>query len=162
MKGNLVIAPRFTAKSGMFFTENNEWIIDSGATDHMTCDHYRFSHLSSKCSKTTVTSANGVSSPVIGVGAILLSPTFVINDVLFVPLLNCNILSISQLTKSHNYVALFFLTHSIFQNIHTKETIGSGKQSGGMYYLEDGFQHSNKKGQAQLVKEDLVNKRINK
>ncbi|KAK0595675.1 hypothetical protein LWI29_008945 [Acer saccharum] len=62
-------------KSGMsnsaiklsYFTGNSDWIIDSSATDHMTCDRYRFSHLSSKSSKITITNANGVSFPVIGI-----------------------------------------------------------------------------------------------
>lgn len=158
-KGNLATTPGFTAKSGMSFTSNSDWIIDSGATDHMTCDRYRFSHLSPKCSKTTITNANGVSSPVIGVGTVPLSPTLAIKDVLFVPSLNCNLLSVTQLTKSHNCVALFFPTHCIFQNIHTREKIGSGRRIGGLYYLEDGFQHSDKKGQAHVVNEDLVNKK---
>ena len=51
LKGNLTTTLGFTAKSGMSFTGNSDWIIDSSATDHMTCDQYRFSHLSSKCSK---------------------------------------------------------------------------------------------------------------
>ncbi|KAF7116457.1 hypothetical protein RHSIM_RhsimUnG0026700 [Rhododendron simsii] len=79
-KGNLATTLGFTAKSGMSFTSNSDWIIDSGATDHMTCDRYRFSHLSPKCSKTTITNANGVSSPVIGVGTVPLSPTLAIKD----------------------------------------------------------------------------------
>jgi hypothetical protein len=158
-KGNLATTLGFTAKTGMFFIGNSDWIIDSGATDHMTCDRYRFSHLSPKCSKTTITNANGVSSPVIGVGTVPLSPTLAIKDVLFVPSLNCNLLSINQLTKSHNCVALFFPTHCVFQNIHTQEKIGSGRQVGGLYYLEDGFQHLNKNGQAHVVTEDLVNKK---
>ena len=97
-----------------YFTGNSDWIIDSGATDHMTCDRYRFSHLSSKSSKITITNANGVSSPVIGIGTIPLSLALTIKDVLFVPSLNCNLLSVNQIAKSHNCVALFFPTHCIF------------------------------------------------
>ena len=36
----------------------------------------------------------------------------------------------------------FFPTNCIFQNIHTKERIGSGKRHGGLYYLENGLQQS--------------------
>ena len=80
----------------------------------MACDRYRFSHLSSKSSKITITNANGVSSPVIGIGTIPLSPTLTIKDVLFVLSLNCNLLSVNQIAKSHNCVARFFHTHCIF------------------------------------------------
>ena len=140
-------------------TRNSDWITDSGATDHMTCDRYRFSHISFTCSKTTITNANGVLSPFVCVDTIPLSPTLTIKDVLFVPSINCNLLSVNQLAKSHNCVALFFSTHCVFQNVHTKEKIGSGKQSRGLYYLEDGFQRSNRKGQAHLVNENCVNKK---
>ncbi|CAK9171069.1 unnamed protein product [Ilex paraguariensis] len=107
----------------------------------MTCDRYRFSHLFPKCSKATITTANDVSSSVIRVGTIPLSSTLEIEDLLIVSSLNCNILSMNQLVKSHNCVALFFPTHCVFQNIHTREKIDSGRQMGGLYYLEDGFQH---------------------
>ena len=88
LKRNLIMATESVEKSGVSyttFTGNSDWIIDSGATDHMTCDRYRFSHISSTCSKTTITNANGVSSPVVGVGTVSLSPTLTIKDVLFVP-----------------------------------------------------------------------------
>lgn len=55
---------------------------------------------------------------------------------------------------------LYFIpTHCVFQHIHTKEKIGSGRQVGGLYYLEEAFQYSNREGQVHLVKEDLVNKK---
>ena len=46
------------------------------------------------------------------------------------------------MTKSHNCVTTFFPTYCIFQNIHTKERIGSGKRHGSLYYLENGLQQS--------------------
>ena len=79
-------------------------------------------------------------------------PSLSISDVLFVPLLNCNLLSISQLTKSYHCVVLFFPTRYIFQNIHIKEKIGRGKKIGVLYYLEDGFKRSNGKVLAHAMK----------
>ena len=101
-------------------------IIDSGATDHMTYDPHKFINFSPNCSKTAIINANGISSPIEGVGTISLSPSLLIFDVLFVPTLNCNILSVSKLTKSHSCVALFYPTHCFFQNIDSTEKIGSG------------------------------------
>ena len=103
-------------------------IIDSGATDHMTYDPHKFINFSPNCSKTAIINANGISSPIEGVGTISLSPSLLIFDVLFVPTLNCNILSVSKLTKSHSCVALFYPTHCFFQNIHSKEKISSGRE----------------------------------
>jgi len=60
-----------------------------------------------------------------GVGTVCLSHSLSILDVLFVPTLNCNLLSVSKLTKSCSCVALFYPTHYLFQTIHSKEKIGS-------------------------------------
>ena len=65
-------------------TRGSEWIIDSGATNHMTCDPYKFTSFSSNCSKTFIINANGVLSPIEGVGTVCLSPSLSIFDVLFV------------------------------------------------------------------------------
>ena len=60
---NVNLATTFTS-----LTRNNDWIIDSGATDRMTYDIYKFDQLSSKCLINTITNANGLSSPVVGIG----------------------------------------------------------------------------------------------
>jgi hypothetical protein len=66
------------------------------------------------CSKTVIINANGVKSPIEGVGTVSLSPSLTIPDVLFVPTLNCNLISVSKLTKSHSCVAMFYPTHYFF------------------------------------------------
>ena len=64
-----------TALSSLSCTKNSEWIIDTGANDHMTCDSSNFSFLSPSHSTLAITNANGVSSPVTGVGNVLVSST---------------------------------------------------------------------------------------
>ena len=122
----------------------------------MTYDKKRFSHLSSRCPKSVITNANGVSSPVVGIGTVPLSPSLSINNVLFVPSLNCNLISVSQLTKSHNCVTTFFPTYCIFQNIHTKKRIGSRKRHGGLYYLENGLQQSDDGALVQVMGDNML------
>ena len=121
-KSHISIVAGFVTKSGIsnsafnlyVVTRGSEWIIDSGATDHMTCDPHKFTSFSPDCSKTFIINANGVSSPIKGVGTLCLSPSLSIPDVLFVPTLNCNLLSVSKLTKSHSCVASFYPTHGLF------------------------------------------------
>ena len=104
----------FVTKSGIsnsalnlsIVTRGGDWIINSGATDHMTYDPHKFINFSPNCSKTVIINANGISSPSEGVGTISLSPSLLISDVLFVPSLNCNLLSVCKLTKSHSCVAM--------------------------------------------------------
>ena len=51
---------------------NNTWIIDSGATEHMTCDSRQVSSLKNS-THTEVNVANGDAAPVLGEGTISLS-----------------------------------------------------------------------------------------
>ena len=127
-----------TTLSSSSYTKNSEWIIDTGANDHMTCDSLNFSFLSPSYSILVITNVNGVSSPITGVGNVLVSSTLSLSNVLYVPSLTCNLLFISQITKTLNCVTLFYLTYCIFQNIHTKKRIGSGRKRGGLYYLKGG------------------------
>ena len=136
LKNHSSIVVGFVTKSGIsnsafnlfVVTRGGDWIIYSSATDHMTCDPHKFINFSHNCSKTAIINANGISSPIKGVVIISLSPSLSIPDVLFVPTLNYNLLSVNKLTKSHSCVALFYPTHCFFQNIHSKEKIGNGRE----------------------------------
>ena len=152
-KDNSTAATGFVAKLDTFqpicgffvTTKGSDWIIDTGATNHMTCDRNMFTQFSSNSSVPVIINANGASSPVMGSGTISISPLLSISNVLFVPSLNCNLLSVSQLTQSHNCVFLFFPTYCTLQNIHTKEKISSGKRSEGLYYLEGNSKYTKEK-----------------
>ena len=133
-------------------------VIDSGSTDHITCDPYKFTSFSPDYSKIVIINANGVLSPIEGVGIVCLSPSLSISDVLFVHTLNCNLLSVSKLTKSHSCVASFYPTHCLFQTIHSKEKIGSGRESEGPYYLENVSQQTHKGALACLANEYIQDK----
>ncbi|KAG6790446.1 hypothetical protein POTOM_006600 [Populus tomentosa] len=67
---------------------NNTWIIDSGATEHMTCNSRQVPSLKTSA-HTEVNVANGNVVPVIGEGTVSLT---------MVPSLNYNLLSVSQIT----------------------------------------------------------------
>jgi len=61
--------------------KGSDWIIDSCATDHMTCDPHKFINFFPNCSKTAIINANEVSSPIEGVGTISLSPSLSTSNV---------------------------------------------------------------------------------
>ena len=75
------------------------WIIDSGASDHMTDAHHLFSTCSPCTGNLKVKIADGTLSPIAGKGSVHISEYITLNPVLHVPHLSCNLLSISQLTK---------------------------------------------------------------
>ena len=75
-------------------TGSNTWIIDIGASDHMTYDATFFDELSSNTRDPYITSANGLPSPITGKGTISLTPTLSLSRALLVPTIYCNLLSI--------------------------------------------------------------------
>ncbi|XP_010263164.1 PREDICTED: uncharacterized protein LOC104601508 [Nelumbo nucifera] len=72
--------------------DNNAWILDSGAIDHMTYDAIDFSKTSPP-RRTTIVNANGAISQVTGAGAVTLSPAISLKNTLLVPSLSYKLLS---------------------------------------------------------------------
>ncbi|BFG29747.1 hypothetical protein CerSpe_160210 [Prunus speciosa] len=112
------------------------WIIDTGASDHMTYNDKMFDELSHNPRDPYITSANGLHSPVIGEGTIHLTPSLPLSHALLVPNIHCNLLSVGRLLDTLNASATFYSTHCVFQDLRTHEKIGHGKRIGGLYYLQ--------------------------
>jgi hypothetical protein len=110
--------------------DQKSWVVDSGATDHMTFDETDFSKKSPP-RRTCIANANGVLSPVTGAGTVDLSPTLSLTHTLLVPSLSHKLLSVSQVTEALNCVVLMYATFCLLQDILTKEIIGRGTKRGG-------------------------------
>ena len=93
---------------------NCPWIIDSRATDHMTGLSKLFSSYSPCAGNQKIKIADGSLSTIAGKWSIIVSPFFTLNDILHVPNLSCNFLSISKLTCVQNCQANFFPSHCEF------------------------------------------------
>lgn len=76
---------------------NDTWIIDTGATDHMTNNPKSVKNFNSS-SQAVISTADGSLTPVIGEGSVVLSDTLTLDSVLVVPSLSHNLLSVSQIT----------------------------------------------------------------
>jgi transposase InsO family protein len=117
-------------------TTNSEWIIDSGATDHMTFDETEIKEVT-KPRKKEILNANGVAYPVSGSGNIQLSKSLTLTNALVVPSLSTKLISVGQLADELNCVVMMYPNFCVFQNILTKEIIGRGIRKGRLYHLED-------------------------
>ena len=113
------------------------WIIDSGASDHMTDAHHLFTTYSPCAGNLKVKIADGTLSPIAGKGSIRISESITLNSFLHVPNLSCNLLSISQLTKQSNCSTKFLPSHCVFQDLSSGKTIGSAKECEGLYYFDE-------------------------
>ena len=92
----------------------NTWIIDFGATDHMT---HKFTHFLTynPCSRNKkIIVADGTVVVVVGQGNISLILELELKNVLHVPKLSTNLISIYQATKDLNCCITFYPTHCVF------------------------------------------------
>ncbi|KAK8941144.1 hypothetical protein KSP39_PZI010519 [Platanthera zijinensis] len=117
-------------------TPSSEWIIDSGATNYMTGFFTGFYSYTPLSGKDKVVSANGTLSPIAGKGNFSCSSSLPLTSVLHVPSFLRSLRSISNLTKSLNCSVNFFSDSYIFQELGTKRILGSGRNRGGLYYLD--------------------------
>jgi hypothetical protein len=122
------------ALNSLALISNSTWIIDSGATDHMTFDSRQVASLIPSSQK-FISTANGSFAPIIGEGSLSLSDTLNLNSVLVVPSLDYNLLSVSQITSALSCVVIFWPEYCVFKDIQTKQTIGYGTREGRLYYL---------------------------
>ncbi|RVW39021.1 hypothetical protein CK203_089160 [Vitis vinifera] len=117
--------------------KSTPWIINSGASDHMTNSSNMFESYSPCPGDKKVRIADGNFSPIAGKGLIKISEEIDLKSVLHVPKLTCNLLSISKLSRDSNCCVIFYESHCIFQDQSSGKTIGSARMINGLYYFED-------------------------
>ena len=59
----------------------------------------------------------------------------ILESVLYVPDLKCNLLSMSKLTKDMSCLVTFFPSYCEFQDLYLGKMIGSDEEKGGLYYI---------------------------
>ena len=137
-KGNYVSALNASVNN------STHWIIDSGASDHMTGLSYLFSSYTPCAGNIKVRIADGSFASIAGKGSVVLSDSITLQSVLHVPKLTCNLLSISKLTRDLNCAANFLPTSCVFQDLCSGKMIGSTKEVDHLYLFEDKFARNSK------------------
>ncbi|KAI5324577.1 hypothetical protein L3X38_033650 [Prunus dulcis] len=134
-------------------TCNRSWIIDTGATDHMTSS-FTGLHSTKPSSQTHITSANGTTSQVMGEGSLSLTSSLSLDHVLVVPSLDYDLLSVPQIIDSLNCTVCFWPLYCLFQDLLTRTVIGCGTRRGKLYYLDLTEDSSSRLSQTHHVKGD--------
>ncbi|KAG6514065.1 hypothetical protein ZIOFF_024404 [Zingiber officinale] len=106
------------------------------ATDHMTNAANSFISYSLSSGQEKVIIADGTKATVADKGSIKLTDHFFLSSALHVPSVSINLLSVSSITKQLYYSVTFFPDHCVFQDLETKQTIGTGHEVGGLYYYQ--------------------------
>jgi hypothetical protein len=132
-----VAQPGDVSKASVLSTtfKNSTWIIDTGASDHMTKDSNQLQSFFSS-PKSVISTANGCTSLISGEGSVILSNTLTLDIVLVVPSLEYNLLFVGQITSTLNCTVTFWPLFCVFQDILTRKILGYGVRRGNLYYLE--------------------------
>lgn len=81
--------------------------------------------------------ADGSNTFALSMGVFPLSDTVSLTDVLYVPSLNCTLISVAKFIKQTKCVALFTETLCVLRDQFSKTLIGSGEERDGVYYFTD-------------------------
>ncbi|KAL6565862.1 hypothetical protein OROHE_004917 [Orobanche hederae] len=118
--------------SGKF--NGNLWIIDTGASNHVTGNlSLLFDVKNIVC---IVGLPDGKKVRAIKEGSVQLSNTITLNHVLYVPRLNCSLLSVSQLCDDLQSRVIFDSQKCAIQD-QMRELIGMGSKRDGLYYFKE-------------------------
>ena len=107
------------------------WILDSGASDHLSGNKDLFSSITTTSALPTITLANGSQTVAKGIGLALPLPSLPLTSVLYTPECPFNLISISKITRTLNCSITFSDKFVTLQDRSTGKTIGIGRESQG-------------------------------
>nr|CAN76133.1 hypothetical protein VITISV_036298 [Vitis vinifera] len=111
------------------------WILDSGASDHLSGNKDLFSSITTTSALPNVTLANGSQTVAKGIGLALPLPSLPLTSILYTPECLFNLISISKITRTLNCSITFSDKFVTLQDRSTGKTIGIGRESQGLYHL---------------------------
>ena len=111
-----------------------DWILDSGATDHMVHSIHFFTSITSSA-QISVRLPNGDMVKVTHIGTVQVSATLILENVLYIPSFSFNLISISKLTQNPSCCCIFLSHYCFLQDLLHWKIIGLGKRHGGLYTL---------------------------
>ena len=83
--------------------------------------------------------ADGSLSSITGQGSFHLSDKIVLQSILHVPKLSCNLLSVSRLSKDSNCYVVCCTSLCEFQDLNSGMMIGSARLIDNLYYFDDNW-----------------------
>ncbi|KAL4560354.1 hypothetical protein LXL04_032504 [Taraxacum kok-saghyz] len=138
-KGIAAIAQQGGGFSSAFTTSTSgtrPWVVDCGATDHMTGDRNTFAEFQPMSEGKTIKVATGEDANVAGIGTVVISKNITLRSVLYVPNLDYNLLAPIKLMKDLNCITVLTPSVCVFQALNSRKMIGSAKVRDELYHCE--------------------------
>ncbi|XP_074342899.1 uncharacterized protein LOC141680621 [Apium graveolens] len=117
-------------------TKQGEWIVDSGASDHLTCSLDNLVNVKVTPSTFTIKLPTGATTSISHIGDVILPNGLKLLDVLYVPLFTHNLLLIHKLAKDAQCDVLFQPSQCVVINSKIKKVIAKGVLKEGLYYMQ--------------------------
>ncbi|XP_047312938.1 uncharacterized protein LOC124916252 [Impatiens glandulifera] len=117
-------------------TVGSPWIIDSGASRHVTGTVGEFSSYTHLEIPESIRTADGTAQPVVGKGTVRCTDSLTLSNVLHAPSFPVNLLSISAIILQLKCVVTFDIPKVIFQEKGTGRRLGTGTWRNGLWFLE--------------------------
>lgn len=114
-----------------------DWFVDSGATDHMASSAASVSQPMPYAGNSKVAFGDGNVLPISHIGQSMIHNNIKLRDVLVVPTITKNLLSISKLTTDNSMDVLFSQPHFYIQDRATKQVLAKGRCEQGLYVLSN-------------------------
>uniref|UniRef100_A0A803NF93 Reverse transcriptase Ty1/copia-type domain-containing protein n=1 Tax=Cannabis sativa TaxID=3483 RepID=A0A803NF93_CANSA len=130
----------FMSESNPTSDSSTAWFLDSGATHHMTNDSDQITSANDYKGKAKVVVSNGSSLSIHHIGSSSVGTKYpnhslVLQDILHVPNVTKNLLSISQFTKQNHVILEFDDFSCLIKDKTTKQVLLQGHLSEGLYKL---------------------------
>nr|KYP65704.1 Retrovirus-related Pol polyprotein from transposon TNT 1-94 [Cajanus cajan] len=115
--------------------EHTDWILDTGATDHVSNSLYFFTKYH-PIDPVHVKLPNENTSTAQFSGTIIFSEKFFLNDVLYIPNFHLNIIYVQRIAASLDYELIFNKNSCTIQDLTSKKMIGFAEVKNHLYILQ--------------------------
>ncbi|XP_074305524.1 uncharacterized protein LOC141640740 [Silene latifolia] len=113
-----------------------EWIIDSGASDHMITRLHKLQNVKVLDKRPKINLPNGELAYVTHMGDLILGNGLRLCNVMYVPAFKHNLMYVQKLLRDNSCYVVFYDTHCTVQDSNTHEIKANGRAISGLYYLE--------------------------